>query len=659
MNNSITKSARNIFSIAIVTLIGFTSFSQEDPVIMTINDSKITKSEFLQIYLKNNNDPKFDKESVDEYMELFKRFKLKVAEAEALGYDTIPKLMTELAGYRKQLALPYLIDSTQNDQLVKDAYFRTKNEVRASHILVKISPNAAAQDTLEAYNRILALKKRIEAGEDFAMVASGKTGSEDPSVSSNGGDLGFFNAFQMVYPFEDAAFNTEVGTISDPFRTRFGYHIVKVTDKRSARGTMESAHIMVSVGKTADEKAVINAETKITEIYDELQNGANFEDLVAKYSDDPSSNKKNGVLPTFGTGTTTRMVPTFEDAAFSLKNDGDYSKPIRTDYGYHIVKRIKWIDVPSFEEMEKGLEAKVTKDERSKTTQNSFVNKLKKQYDYKNKSKKGLEWFKSNLDSTFYRGKFRPESFKGNKVMFTMDKHDFGQQEFANYIARNYRSYSRDDISTAMNKLYTSWEKVAILDYEESKLADKHPAFKALITEYHDGILLYEIMSDKVWNKAMKDTVGLKKFFNDNKLNYVWGKRIDANIFETYKKEDAEKAYQLLQNDTISEAGVVKQINGDSELNIRKRTGKFDLKKTSYLQDVNLSRGLNKPFEVDGKFYVISVEELLDSSLKEFSECKGAVTSDYQNYLEKEWLKELALKHKITVNTEALYSLGK
>ncbi|MBL1280519.1 MAG: peptidylprolyl isomerase [Fluviicola sp.] len=647
------------FAIALTLMVGFNSFSQEDPTIMTINDSKITKSEFLQIYLKNNNDPQYDKASLDEYMELFKRFKLKVAEAEALGYDTIPKLVAELAGYRKQLALPYLVDSTQNDHLVNDAYYRTKNEVRASHILIKVSPNANAQDTLEAYNRILAMKKRIEDGEDFAMVASAKRGSEDPSAVNNGGDLGYFNAFQMVYPFEDAAYRTKVGEISDPFRTRFGFHIVKVTDKREARGTIESAHVMVSVGKAADEKAVMAAETKITEIYKELEKGAVFEDLVAKYSDDPSSNKKGGVLPTFGTGTTTRMVPSFEDAAFSLKKDGDYSKPIRTDYGYHIVKRISWTDVPSFEDMKKGLEAKVAKDERSKTTQNSFVNKLKKQYSFKDKSSKGLKWFKENLDSTFYRGQFRPESMTKNDALFIMDGQKFGQQAFAKFISKNYRSFSRDDIPTAMDKLYKQWQKVAILDYEESKLPGKYPAFKALITEYHDGILLYEIMSDKVWNKAMKDTTGLENFFNKNKTNYIWGKRIDADIYEIYKSEDADKAYSLLQNDTISGSAVVKAINGDSELNIRKRSGKFDLEKTHYLKGTSLSKGLNKAFEVDGKFYVIKVNELLDSSPKEFSECKGAVTSDYQNYLEVEWLKELAAKHKIEVNTEALYSLGK
>ncbi|TNE95683.1 MAG: peptidylprolyl isomerase, partial [Bacteroidetes bacterium] len=348
-------------------------FAQQDPVIMTIDGKPVTKSEFLQIYLKNNPDPKFDKASLDEYVELFKKFKLKVIEAEALGYDTIPKLARELNGYKKQLAMPYLQDSTKNEELVREAYDRLQNEVRASHILIKADEKTSPEDTLKIYNRLLAMKKRIENGEDFASIAMAPNGSEDPSVSSNGGDLGYFTAFQMVYPFEDAAFKTEIGKVSMPFRTRFGYHILMVSDKRPARGTMEAAHIMVRVTKESTEQEVNAARDKANEIYDLIEKGEKFEDLVKKYSDDGSTLSKGGILPQFGTGAATRMVPEFEDAAFELKNDGDVSKPIRTDFGFHIIKRISWKPVPSFEEMEKEIRTRVSRDSRSQITQASFV----------------------------------------------------------------------------------------------------------------------------------------------------------------------------------------------------------------------------------------------------------------------------------------------
>jgi len=522
-----------------------------------------------------------------------------------------------------------------------------------------VSPNASSADTLKAYNRLLELKKRIESGEDFATVATGKDGSEDPSVASNGGDLGFFTAFQMVYPFEEAAYTTPVGKISKPFRTRFGYHILKVTDKREARGTITSAHIMVSVGKDADEATEKAANGKINEIYTLLEGGEAFEVLVARYSDDPSSNKKDGVLPAFGTGATTRMVPEFEEAAFSLTADGEFSKPIRTDYGFHIVKRISLQPVPSFEEMKEGLAGKVSKDERSKTTQDSFVAKLKKEYGYKNQTKKTLKWFEDNIDSNYYRGNLDISKLKTNSALFVLDGKEFKQQDFAIFLKAAGRKSTEGTPKNVVAEQYSAWEKQEILAYEESKLADKYPAYKALITEYHDGILLYEIMSDKVWNHAMKDTTGLQEFYEKNKANYVWGERIDADVYECNSNEVAQQTLKLLGNDTLTPSALTKIINKDSELNVRHRNSKYELEKVNYLTGRTFKKGVNPAYEVDDKVYVVVVNEQLPSGQKAFNEAKGTITSDYQTYLEKEWIEELKAKHKVTINKEALYAVGK
>jgi peptidyl-prolyl cis-trans isomerase SurA len=636
-------------------------FAQQDPVIMTIDGNPITKSEFLQIYLKNNDNPQYDKASLDEYMELFKRFKLKVAEAEALGYDTIPKLVKELAGYQKQLARPYLIDSSKNEFLVREAYEHTKSEVRAAHILIKLESNAPPEDTLKAYNRLMALKKRIEGGEDFGALAKGRGGSDDPTAQTNGGDLGYFTAFQMVYQFEDAAFATPVGGVSNPFRTRFGYHILKVADKRPARGTIEAAHVMIAVTRKATSVDVEDAQAKIDEIYSLLEAGGDFEELVKKHTDDPSSKDKGGLLPKFGTGTTTRMVPEFSQAAFELKNNGDFSKPIRTDYGFHIIKRIGWEDVPAFEILEKDLEKKVAKDARAVKTQASFVTKLKKQYGFKSKSKKGLKWFNQNIDSTYHFGKFRADQLKGNKVLFKLDKQKFRAQPFAVYMEENFRGARKEDPKTVVEKQYKLWENEAILGYEETKLAAKYPAYKALITEYHDGILLYEVMSDKVWNLAMQDTVGLKEFHGKNESSYRWGNRLDADIFECSSRANADTLIKLLAVDTLSTQTVVRLVNASSPLNVKHKRGKYDVAKTVSLSGSpnELKEGLNATYEVDGKFYVVRVIEKIPAGLKEFDEAKGAITSDYQNFLEIKWLSEIETKHKVIINSEALYSIGK
>lgn len=633
--------------------------AQQDPVLLEIDGDKVTKSEFLQIYLKNNNNPKYDKASLDEYMVLFKKFKLKVAEAEALGYDTIPKLVKELAGYRKQLATPYLTDSAMNEYLVKEAYERTINEIRASHILLRLEPNAKPSDTLAAYNKILALRKRIQNGESFEAVATGKNGSEDPSVRTNGGDLGYFTAFQMVTPFEDAAFNTPVGQLSMPVRTKFGYHLIKVTDKRKSRGTIQAAHIMIATGQNASTTDIETARKKIQEIYDMLQKGEDFEELARKFSDDPSTSNKGGLLPVFGTGTNTRMVPVFEEEAFNIPNDGAFSQPVQTEYGFHIIKRISLTPVKDYESMHRELQNRVSKDERSKKTQDSFVAKLKKTYKFQDKGTKSLDFFYKNIDSlTFYKGEWKYE-IKKNKVMFVLDGNKYTQADFAKYLNENHRMIHIDVTKTMVDKKYEDFKKESILNYEEGKLSAKYPAYKALMQEYHDGILLYEIMTDKVWNLAMKDTTGLNQFFEANRKNYMWEERFDAMVYECLNKEVANQVYQMIQNDTINSKHVLEKINKDSELNLKVRTNKFEYSQVDYMKDQNLKKGNNAPYEFEGKYFVIQVNRVLGPVEKELNEAKGAVISDYQNQLEKDWLDELTKKHPIIVHEDVLYNLGK
>ncbi len=634
-------------------------FAQQDPTLLEIDGKKVTKSEFLQIYLKNNNDPKYDKESLDSYMELFKKFKLKVAEAEAMGYDTIPKLTKELEGYQKQLALPYLTDSKMNESLVKDAYDHMKNEVRASHILIRLDANASPADTLKAYNKIMGLKARIDKGEDFAFVAKGTGGSEDPSVASNDGDLGYFTAFQMVYPFEDMAYRTPVGSVSKPFRTKFGYHILKVTDKRAARGTIKAAHLMIAANKnTASKEEIESARNKANELYEKLKSGENFEMLVSQFSDDPSSNNNGGVLPLFGTGTTTRMVSEFEDAAFKLAKDGDISEPVQTDYGFHIIKRLELTDLRPFSELEKELQNKVNRDERSKLTQNSFIQKLKKDYKLSDKSSKSIKWFKSNIDSTYLAGKWSADKLKTNDKMLTVDGKTYGQKDFAAYLVANHRNVRKANLNDVIDEQYKAFQDKVVLDIEKSKLEAKYPEYKALMNEYHDGILLYEIMSDEVWNKAMSDTVGLTAFYEANKTNYIWGKRADAVVYETISAKVAADVEALLKKGLSSDS-ISSIINKDSELNLRVRTNKFEIEKTNYLANQDLKVGVNKAYAFEGKYYVVNVKQLIDSSQKELNEAKGLITSDYQNYLEKEWIKSLEQKHTVKIYDSVLYSLGK
>ena len=642
------------FLVFITCVASFMLQAQDQDYVIEVNNKKISKHEFLQIYLKNNQKPKFDKQSIDEYLELYKKFKLKVLEAEFQGYDTLPKLKKELLGYRKSLSTPYLIDKQENIKVVEEAYKRLQKEVKASHILIRLDQNANPEDTMKAYAKIASIRKRIENGEDFSKIA--KEVSEDPSAVTNGGDLGYFTAFQMVFPFEEAAYNTNVGQLSTIVRTRFGYHILKIADQRSARGILKTAHIMIAVKRDGNSADIEAAKKKIDEIYAKLVGGEKFEDLAANFSDDPGSSEKGGKLPEFGSGTTTRMVPEFEDAAFLLNKDGDFSKPIQTDFGYHIIKRLELSPLASFETMKKELQSKVNRDDRSKKTQTALINKLKIEYNYSDNSKKGLKWFVKHIDSNYFKGKWTASKLKKNNVLFTLKGQNFTQKQFADYIISNYR-VPKTDAKDLINKQYNAWVSSEILKYEDTQLETKYPEFKALMQEYHDGVLLYEIMTDKVWNKANKDTIGLKNFYENHKSNYQWKDRIDAMVYECLDKNIANQVIKMLKNDTITSKHIIEKLNEKSELNLKVKTNKYEINEISYLKGRTFKKGTNPSYEFGGKYYVIKVNELIPAGTKLLIDAKGLITSDYQNYLEQEWLKELTIKYPFKINEKIIYSL--
>lgn len=632
------------------------TYAQQDPVLMYVGDRAVTRSEFLQIYLKNNPNPKFDKASLDEYMDLFKKFKLIVIEAEALGYDTIPKLRNELDGYRRQLAMPYLIDSAKNKALVREGYERMLFEVSASHILIRVADDAAPADTLAAYNRALELRKRIIKGEDFADVARGKGGSEDESVRSNAGALGYFSAFQMVYPFESAAYNTAVGQVSMPIRTRFGYHLVKVHDKRPARGIITAAHLMIVVKQDADADAQANAEKRINEIYERLMKGESWEELVMKYSEDYNSRNTAGRLPEFGTGSRQRMVPEFEDAAFSIAANGGYSKPVKTAYGWHIIKRIDVKGIEPFEILEKEIQQRVNKDERALATQKSFIEKLKKEYNLKDYRKKQLKWFYKN--AKFADGKWTFAKSKKNPIMFAFSSVELNRTDFADYLSGFTSIPAKMDTKSFVNMKYEDFIGEQLLAYEEAQLDTKYPAFKALMTEYHDGVLLYEIKNDKIWNRAIRDTAGLRTFFEANRGQFRWEDRIDADVFVCDSREIAVQVLALI-NQGKSAKEVTDIANGKSALNVILRSQKFEIVNTDYLKGRAFVLGVNEIFEHKGKFYVVVNKENIPASNKELDQTRGAVTAAYQLYLEEQWMEELFAKYKVRIVEEVLYSLGK
>jgi peptidyl-prolyl cis-trans isomerase SurA len=505
------------------------------PAIETLGTYPVPASEFAYVYRKNNSSaPEYGtRPSVNEYLDLYTNFRLKVLEAEQKGLDTTQAFKRELDGYRQQLAQPYLTEKSVTDNLVREAYDRMGQEVNASHILIRVTPEATPQDTLAAYQKVARIRQQVAAGEDFGQLA--REVSEDPSAKENGGKLGYFTAMQMVYPFESAAYKTPVGQVSQPVRTRFGYHLIKVNDKRTAQGEIKVAHLMVRINRNAPKADSITATKKINELYSRLKKGENWDKLVAQFSEDAGSAANGGELPPFGTG---RMIPSFEEAAFKLQNPGDLAPPVQTPYGWHIIKLIEKQPLAKFADLEPTLKSKVAKDSRSELNRAAFLKRVRQEDQFVEIPAAKTYAF-SKADTALVAGRFKyaaPATVakgKGpsdNGALFTIKNKPYLVKDFLTYVQQNQHARPGAQPSFAMQQLYDQYVDQSLTDFEKNSLDTKYEDYRMLVKEYRDGILLFQLMDEKVWSKAIEDTVGLKKYFAENQAKYQWDQRAEGTV---------------------------------------------------------------------------------------------------------------------------------
>lgn len=632
-----------------------------DPILLEFSDDTVRLSEFRTVYEKNNSNNQIAKSTPEEYLDLYVKFKLKVKQALDMQLDTNPAFLQELKGYRSQLAQPYLTDEKTKQRLKKETYDRLQSEVKASHILIRVEENASSADTLAAYNKIKKIRQQAISGADFADLAV--KNSEDPSVKSNNGDLGYFTAMYMVYPFEKAAYDTKVGEISPIVRTSYGYHIIKVNDKRKARGEIRVAHILVrfntnaevEAAKLADSKeiALKDPEKKINEIYEKLESGTSFEELARMYSEDKKTANQGGELPKFGTG---KMIQPFEDFSFELEKDGDYSKPFKTQFGYHIVKRLEVYPTKSYEEMEGKIEKNMSRDAKKLYTTDAVVARLKKEYNFSEKKNNLSPFF--NLGKPFEDKKWNGEGIKDrDAVMITFANQKVTNQDFIDFLVKRTADYRQVDRKTLINKNYNDFVNETMLAYEDTQLERKYPEFKALVKEYHDGILLFELTEKMVWNKAIVDTAGLEAFYQENISKYQWPERVEANIYLANSEKVAKKTYKLVkkrQNKDLKAQDILATINESSQLNLELEQGKFEGGANSFIDQSTWTVGVKKPKAIEGKFGIVEVVNVLPPGPKTIKEIRGQVTSDYQDFLEKEWVSSLQNEYPVKINREPL-----
>jgi peptidyl-prolyl cis-trans isomerase SurA len=625
-------------------------FAQDkNATVLTVDGEPTTIEEFENIFRKNNRDSVITQQSLDEYMELFINFKLKVKEAREAGLDTVKKFKTELDGYRAQLARPYLTDTDKLNDLMHEAYQHQTEEVRAMHILIKTDANATPADTLKAYNKTMAIRERIVKGEDFASLA--KAVSEDPSAKDNGGDLGYFSAFQMVYPFEKAAYETKVNEVSMPVRTRYGYHLIYVVDKRAARGEIHAAHIVVKPKSETDGEA--NAQTKINEIYQKIVSGeSTFEDMASKFSDDPTSAKKGGELAWFGTG---KMVIEFEDAAFGLKNNGDISQPFKTGFGWHIVKRLDYKPLATYEAMEKELKSKVSKDSRAEQTKKSFIDKLKKEYVY-TINEIELAKLVEKADSNAFEGKLYVNKKSLDKALITMSGSTITVNEFNEYMRNRGRSKPTMTPSDFVRASANKYGEDKLLQLEDAKLEEKYTPFRLLMKEYREGILLFEMTDQMVWSKAVKDTAGLASYYESNKQNFMWPERANVVIYTCSSPDIAKKVRKMLK-DGKDKSIIAGELNEESQLNLQVQEGVYAKEDNAILAKTPWQMGISADIQDNGQVVIVQFKEIIAPSVKKLDEARGMITSEFQTYLEQQWIAAMRQEHKYKVNTDVLHSI--
>lgn len=643
--------------VAMFLLLISLSVAGQDAVLMYINGKPVTKSEFERIYHKNNTlENSSDQKQVRDYLTLFINFKLKVTEAEHLGLDTLESFRNELQGYRDQLAKSYLKDTVTEEEYIQQEYERLKWEIKASHIFVRCTPDASPEDTLKAWNKLAEASRRIQKGESFEKVA--RELSEDPSTAPNGGSLGYFTALSMIYPFESAAYNLQPGKISAPVRTNAGYHLIKVFDRRPSRGEIRVAHIMKAVPRGSSDSIYARAEKEITALYDSLLAGMDFAGLASRHSDDKYSGMQGGELPWFAAG---RMVPEFQEAAFALTNPGEISKPVRTPFGYHIIKLIDKRSLAPYDELRLKIKNQIAQTGLSSYIQEAGIRKLKAEYGF-TENPDALRQFYQLVDTAFLKNKdqWTIDHFQSlGQWLFTIGNKRFTQQDFAQYILEKGTNRKRYNPYYFVSSLYKEFTNAMIEQYQKNTLEEKYPEFRYLMQEYHDGILLFDLTDKMVWSKAATDSAGLEAFYRKNMKKYQWGERLDVAIYTCKDSSTALKAIRLAperERKKRTADWLAGKVCPEDSTRSCVKIEEFKVEKgDNQLVDMaGWSTGTSGLIPYNGKVVFVVKRKRIPPAQKTLQEARGLVIADYQDELEKRWIEELKAKYKVEINEEVL-----
>lgn len=670
---------KRIIGILVFALFGFSGLLKaqivNESILLVVGNDTITRGEFLQTYNKNSGIGERDlsKVALERYLDMFINFRLKVQAAEVAGFDTNTAIQNELLTYRHQLAEPYMRNDKVEETLVKEAYEYMEYDLLGRHILIYCKKKAAPKDTLIAYNKAMEVYNKLQNGANFSDMALKYSYEIKNKIrkgytpGDNEGSLGYFTAFTMAYPFEKVAYNLKLNEISKPVRTGYGYHVIQITDKKPSLGKVNISHILF-VHRAADttKEAIEKKKLEIATAYYAIEEGLSFEEAAAKYSDDKASARKGGNLGEFPIN---RMIPEIIAALYDLE-EGEVSKPIKTKSGWHLVKLISKTGVLPFSEVEKEIEYRIVRDKnRINLPIFARIQELLQENGFED-FPKNLALFENTVDKTALpHNKFKYDSSKLAQKIYSKPIFKYGNTEV---IAADFAEFLATKLEVRVGspevlyaESYRDFKYMIVLKQELSEMETKYPEFAALIKEYRDGVYLFDISNMKVWAKAATDTVGLRKYYEDNKETYKWPKQLDAIIY-SYDVEhlDTEKlgdflhtAYAKKWNKEVIKKNADKKF-GEDILGIEE--GKYYPKTNAFVDNMIWEVGLSKDiFSGTTRKAYVYVNDILPEKYKEFAEIKGTVTSDYQGYLDRKWVEEMRKATHISVDKKVFDSMIK
>lgn len=618
------------------------TYAAKDPVVMKINGKDVKLSEFQYLYHKNSTQ-QIEKETLDQYVERFVVYKLKVAQAESECLDTLQSFQKEFEGYKKDLLKPYLEDSTVVNTLAKEAYQRMLKNVEVVNIF--LSPGRDETSAAAQKQRIDSLYQCLKNGENIEDLAYKH--SEDRTAKKRRGSLGYIKSGTFPYAFEKVAYETPVGEFSEPFRTNFGWHLLKVTNVRDDRGKVVCAHILKLYPQNASDSVKAEIMNKMNLVYEKAIGGADFNALAKAESEDPGSASKGGMLRAFGSG---EMVPEFEKTAFELGN-GEISRPFETAYGVHIIKKYSSQPVGSFEEVKKDILAMMQRDERATMAKDARMEVLKKEFGYS--PNKDFDDYVAKMitnaagnDTVFVNSLKSSDftAFKINGVKVPMKELAAGMQPRNIITAEGEKSLTEMQLEKAVE------DKISQLYMD--KLYKEDAYFHNLMNEYRDGMLLFEVSNRTIWEGASKDTEGLEAYYKAHKSEYKWDKpRFKGFVIMAYNDSIMQEAVKFL-NDNANDAEKYAKLKKEfkAKVNVQKV---FAAQGENVAVDYLVFKSGDKPEIKKYKEFYIA-----EGGLQEQPECaadvKMQVVSDYQAYLEEQWIKELKAKYPVKINQKVL-----